>query len=112
MKQRASRRRFLKLAAAAGIAGFEPIRRSWISPARAQASLWADVPPLDGTLVFDDAARVAIATDHSNLFQGIPAAVLRPGSVRDVVRMVEFANKRSLKIVMKGRGHSQNGQSQ
>ena len=41
-----------------------------------------------------------------------PIAVLRPRTNDDIVRMVGYANKHSLKIAMRGRGHSQYGQSQ
>ena len=42
----------------------------------------------------------------------MPLAVLRPKSADDIVRAVGFANKYGLKIAMRGRGHSQYGQSQ
>ena len=42
----------------------------------------------------------------------MPLAVLKPGSVGDVVKLVEYANERSLGIAMRGRGHSTYGQAQ
>ena len=112
MNALSSRRRFIKAAAVIGTAGLGASTRSWFSDARAEAASLPSVPRLDGTLVFDRAARDAIAVDQSNLYRNVPAAVLRPGSVQDIVKMVHYANERSLKVVMKGRGHSQYGQSQ
>jgi cytokinin dehydrogenase len=38
-----------------------------------------------------------------------PRAVLRPGTVEDVVRIVRYANARGLPIAMRGRGYSRYG---
>ena len=103
-----SRRRFVKLGSAAALACMGP----WIRTSRAQAPRLDGIPSLDGELVLDEAARRAIADDHSNLHYRVPAAVLRPRSVDDVMKIVRYANARSLKVVMKGRGHSQYGQTQ
>jgi len=115
MSRHLSRRNFIKLAAAAGgatIIGFDLRERSWVTQAQAQTQSFQDVPKLDGVLLFDEASREAIAVDHSNLFYRVPAAVLRPGSAQDIVKIVQYANQHSLKVVMKGRGHSQYGQTQ
>jgi cytokinin dehydrogenase len=82
----------------------------WIG--RAGAQMPADIPRLDGELVFDEAARVAIAVDQSNLYHNVPAAVLRPRSSGDIATVVEYANRHQLKVAIKGRGHSQYGQTQ
>src|SRR5713101_6583664 len=115
MSRQLSRRILIKSAAvgsAAIIVGYDPRARSWITAAQAGTSSFKGVPELDGVLLFDDASRKAIAVDRGNLFHRIPAAVLKPGSVQDVVKMVQYANQRSLKVVMKGRGHSQYAQTQ
>jgi len=70
------------------------------------------VRSLDGTLLFDEASRKAIAVDGSNLFHRIPAAVLKPGSAQDIRKIVQYANQQSLKVAIKGDGHSQYGQTQ
>ncbi len=70
------------------------------------------LPKLDGALLFDLPSRKAIAIDYSNVFHDVPAAVLRPRSVNDIVRIVQYANERSLKVAIKGDGHSQYGQTQ
>jgi len=115
MSRRLSRRNFIKLAAAAGgatIIGFDLRERSWVTQAQAQTQSFQDVPKLDGVLLFDEATRKAIAIDRGNVYHKIPAAVLRPGSVQDVVKMVRYANQRSLKIAVKGQAHSYYGQTQ
>jgi len=115
LKKQFSRRRFLKFGTAAGgvaLAGFDLRAPSWVSQAHAQTPSFEGVPILDGVLLLDEASRKAIAVDQSNLFHRIPAAVLRPGSVQDVVKIVQYANQRSFKVVMKGRGHSQYAQTQ
>ncbi|HKA52971.1 MAG TPA: FAD-binding protein [Candidatus Binatia bacterium] len=115
MKEHLSRRKFIKLAAAAGgatIGGFDLSARSWVTQAQVQTPSFQSVPKLDGALLFDEASRRAIAVDRGNLFHRIPAAVLRPGSVQDVITMVQYANQHALKIAIKGQGHSVYGQTQ
>lgn len=115
MTPRVSRRNFLKWAAASGgvsVAGFDPRRRSWVPLAQAEGRSFKDAPRIDGALLLDEASCRAIAVDKSNLFHQIPVAVLRPASARDVVAMVRYANQHSLKVAIKGEGHSQYGQTQ
>src|SRR6266849_3753843 len=115
MSRQLSRRILIKSAAAGSAAiiiGYDPRARSWIASAQAGTSSFKSVPELDGMLLLDDASRKAIAVDRGNLFHRIPAAVLKPGSVQDVVKMVRYANQHSLRIVMRGQGHSRHGQSQ
>jgi cytokinin dehydrogenase len=98
------------------VIGFDPRARSWVTRAQADtqasAELWEDVPKLDGILLQDKASRQDIAVDWGNMFHQIPAAVLRPGSVGDVVAIVRFANRHALNVAMKGQGHSRYGQTQ
>lgn len=114
MTRQLSRRKLIKSAAAGSVAilGFDPRARSWITAAQAQTSSLKSVPKLDGILLFDESSRKATATDRGNIFHRIPIAVLKPGSVQDVVKMVQYANEYSLKIAMRGQGHSRYGQSQ
>ena len=110
-----SRRSFVRLAATASSAvviGFDPRARSWITQAWADTGPWESVPKLDGTVLQDEVSRAAIAVDWGNMFHHLPAAVLKPGSVQDIVAMVRFANRHALKVVMKGQGHSPYGQTQ
>lgn len=115
MIKQLSRRRFIKFAAAAGttaIVGFDASTRTWVTSAQAGTLSFQGVPKLDGALIFDDVSRKAIAVDRGNIFHRIPAAVFRPGSVLDIVKMVQYANQHSLKIAIKGNGHSRYGQTQ
>ena len=112
MRKQISRRNFIRSVAAASsvtIIGFDPRA---ITPAQAQTQPFRDVPKLDGMLLFDEASRNAIAVDASNIFHRIPAAVLKPGSVQDVVEIVRYASRHSLKVAIKGDGHSQYGLTQ
>jgi len=108
MNNRLSRRTFLQVtvgASSAIIVGFDPRARSWIVEGQAQPKQLQKVPQLDGTLLFDDASLSAAATDWGKIVHRMPAAVLRPGSVQDIVRMVQYANQHALKIAMRGQGH-------
>jgi FAD/FMN-containing dehydrogenase len=110
-----SRRQFTGWAAVAGasaVIGFDPRSRSWVTRAQAQARAFQKIPTLDGELLLDEESRKAAAVDLSNLHHNVPAAVLRPGSVQDVVKMVQYANRHSLKIATRGQAHSQYGQTQ
>jgi cytokinin dehydrogenase len=110
-----SRRQFTGWAAVAGasaVVGFDPRHRSWVTRAQAQTNAFRDIPKLDGELLLDEESRRAIATDEGNMFHRVPAAVLRPGSVQDIVAMVRYANQHKLKVAIRGNGHSRYGQTQ
>lgn len=105
-----SRREFAAMLVAGGAGSL-----AW--DAHAKLALAATAPPLDmpkfdGTLHLDLPARTAIAIDNGNLYHRVPAAVLRPGSVRDVVRMIKYANEAGLKVAARGHAHSRYGQTQ
>ncbi|MFB3074537.1 MAG: FAD-binding protein [Candidatus Methylomirabilales bacterium] len=109
-----SRRMFLRRAAAASgsvIVGFDPQARLWILQGQAPPLGLEDLPALDGTLAYDDASRQAFSKDHGNDILRQPLAVLRPGSVQDVVSMVKYANRHDLQITMRGQGHSRSGET-
>lgn len=92
--------------------GFSPLTRSW---AYAQASPGAPLtqpPALDGKLYLDPATLNAYADDFGGVVQEQPAAVLEPGSVEDIRKMVQFARQNKLKIAARGQGHSLFGQAQ
>ena len=42
----------------------------------------------------------------------VPIAVLQPGSVNDIVRMVRFAREHHIRVAARGQGHSTQGQAQ
>jgi FAD/FMN-containing dehydrogenase len=112
MKQHVSRRQFTKLAIGAAIVGFNPDARSWVTQANKTARPFDRLPKLDGALLLDEESRRAIATDQGYMFHRVPAAVLRPGSVQDIVAMVRYANQHKLKVAIRGDGHSRYGQTQ
>jgi cytokinin dehydrogenase len=109
-----TRRGFMQtLASSTLVIGFNPISGSWITAA--QAAIAADfekLPPLDGTLHVDDATRAEYAQDYGQIIHERPLAVLKPGSVQDISRMVQFARRHGLRIAARGQGHSPFGQAQ
>ena len=112
MVQALSRRKFLGgLTAGAAVLGFDPVRRSWMTEALASGPLHR-VPALDGTLVADDASLQEAADDYGHIVHRRPRAVLRPGSVEDIVKIVRFARRNRLNVAMRGQGHSNYGQAQ
>jgi len=92
------------------IVGFDPEARSWASD-RAGRPL-VDLPRLDGALVLDAAVLDEVSQDNGRIVRRRPTAVLRPGSVGDIVRMVRYANTHHIRVAMRGQGHSSFGQAQ
>ncbi len=111
MRFQSSRRGFLKdlSARAATLVGLGACSRFWSAPAR--ETLWNGVPPLDGSLLLDEGSRELMGVDFGANVRRIPAAVLRPRSPQDVMRMVRFADTHRLHIAMRGQAHSQYGQA-
>jgi FAD/FMN-containing dehydrogenase len=93
------------------IVGFDPQARSWILQGQARPKGLEELPALDGTLAFDDATLQAFSTDHGNYILRQPLAVLKPGSVKDIVQMVRYANQHDVQISMRGQGHSRSGET-
>ena len=110
------RRDFISgLAAAATIAGFDPMSGSWVTEAQATgassaSSPFARIPELDGQLLTDAAARNARSTDAGSIVQGTPLAVLLPGSANDVAKMIRFCNRYGIKAAARGQAHTTFGQ--
>ncbi|MCT2585861.1 FAD-binding protein [Actinophytocola gossypii] len=114
MDSRLGRRTFLAGSAAAAVVAFDPAGLGWVTEADASATQpgAVGVPHLDGELVVDEESLAEAADDYGHLVHRRPVAVLRPGSVRDVVRMVQYAGEHGLKVAMRGQGHSTFGQAQ
>jgi cytokinin dehydrogenase len=107
-----SRRTLLKgLFATSVVVGFDVAGRSWVTKA-SEGGAFAQLPPLDGTLSTDAASLAAVADDFGHLIHRTPVAVLRPGSVEDVVKVVRFAREHDIRIAGRGKGHTAFGQSQ
>ncbi|MBK6010616.1 FAD-binding protein [Streptomyces sp. MBT53] len=96
--------------ASAAVIGFDPFTRSWAVTDSGRPL--SGIPHLDGTLHTDDASLTADADDFGHIVHRRPAAVLRPGSVRDIVAMVRFCNLHGLRVAPRGQGHGTNGQAQ
>ncbi len=113
MTDRVTRRRFLTVTAAGvAVVAFDPFGGAWLTAAEAAQPGAVAVPELDGELVRDPDALAAAADDYGHLVSRTPVAVLRPGSVQDVVRVVRFAQRRGIRVAMRGQGHSTSGQAQ
>lgn len=96
-------------AAAAVVVAFDPTTRSWATEIGRNT---VAVPALDGSLIMDRQARNEAADDYGHIVHRLPIAVLRPGSVNDIVAMVRYARALQLKIAMRGQGHVCFGQAQ
>ena len=94
------------------IIGFDPINRSWVTSAEAASAAKLDhLPHLNGVLLRDEEALTAASEDYGLFIRRRPVAVLEPGSVLDIARVVRFANKHDLRVAVRGHGHSIYGQS-
>ena len=111
-----SRRAFLRQAAGGmAIIGFNTRHDSWLTAADRPGSLAAgdvETPQFDGQLVTDEAALDAAADDFGHIVHRRPMAVLRPGSVDDIVTLVRYARSHGIKVGARGQGHSTYGQAQ
>ncbi|HSE18170.1 MAG TPA: FAD-binding protein [Pyrinomonadaceae bacterium] len=117
MTKEISRRTFLRgtLAGAIVVAGFDTRLRGWVSAAELKqhaTALAEDFPSFDGVLLLDDASRAAVADDFGHFVHRQPLAVLKPGSVADVVKVVRFARRNDIKVAARGQAHSTQGQAQ
>src|SRR3972149_252330 len=96
MERRMSRREFgKKLARVASGAAFLALQpsRTFAQPSMPMGQLLRDdLTGLSGTLLFDDATRQAAAGDFGRIVHRSPIAVLYPGSVQDIVKLISFAN--------------------
>lgn len=97
------------LAAGTALVAFDPFTRGWAATAD---SSFSEVPPLDGTLLTDSASLTAAADDYGHIVHRTPAAVLRPGSVDDVVKMIRFCNTHDIDVAPRGQGHATFGGGQ
>ena len=108
------RRQFLRRAGTGvAVVAFVPCSRLWSAdPAPVGA---VAVPPLDGELILAGSVLDASADDFGHLVSRQPYAVLRPGSVEDVAKMVRFVREQGLHIAGMGAvgdSHSTFGQAQ
>ena len=112
MKNNTSRRAVLQgLMASTIVIGFDIANRSWVTSASA-ISLFESLPPLDGVLYTDNTTLAAAADDFGHIVHRQPIAVLKPGSIKDIIRIIQFGRTYKIKIAARGQGHSTYGQSQ
>jgi cytokinin dehydrogenase len=67
---------------------------------------------LGDALLTDDASRQAAAADFGQIIHRRPIAVLKPRAPEDIAKMVELANRRGIKLAVRGQGHAMFGQAQ
>jgi cytokinin dehydrogenase len=108
-----NRRQFITgLAATAVVIGYDPIGRRWLGRAEASGcASFAEAPRLDGTLLLDALSCQADASDMGNIAHRTPCAVLRPGSVEDIRRMLQYCRRYGIKVSPRGQGRTMHGQS-
>jgi len=104
------RRTFIAGLGALVVGGFDPVQHTWIPEAKA-ATFPARLPRLDGRVVTDPATLAAVSSDAGNFVHATPFAVLEPGSVEDVAKMVRFCRRYGIKVAARGQGHTTFGQS-
>jgi FAD/FMN-containing dehydrogenase len=105
-------RRALVKGAVLGVAavGFSSAAGTWVAEAEAVAP-FDHVPHLDGTLHLDAVSRASDAVDQGHIVTRTPGAVLRPGSVDDISKMVSFCADRGIQVSARGQGHTTYGQA-
>jgi cytokinin dehydrogenase len=91
--------------------GFDLINRCWVTDEQASGNV-VEIPLLDGELVIDPASLAAAANDFGNIIHHTPKAILRPGSVNDIIKIMRYARDNKLRIASLGNGHTAFGQSQ
>jgi len=87
---------------------YDPIGNIW-SDTRTNTSF--RVPELDGRLCFDLERRSDASTDWGQVRCGLPSAVLMPGSVTDIVKMINFCRALDICVGTRGQAHTQYGHS-
>lgn len=109
------RRQFLFRTASAAVVAFLPTGRGWLTADDGWPAGSMPVPPLDGELILAGDALNQAADDFGHLVSRRPCAVLVPGSVDDIVAMVQFVRQQGLSISAMGAvgdSHSTFGQAQ
>lgn len=104
MSTKVSRRSVL--AAGVAVVGWSVANSTWATAADAGQRGVAKMPPLDGTLETAGPAIDGFGRDFGRLVTGKPMAVLRPGSVDDIVTVVTFARQHGIPVAMNGQGGS------
>jgi cytokinin dehydrogenase len=108
-----SRRTFVRQVGGGSlVVGFNELSGSWITETSDIRGVAFERLRLDGTLWLDEATRREYAQDYGQIIHEQPLAVLLPGSVEDITRIVQFARRAGLQIAARGHGHLPFGQAQ
>ncbi|MFJ4191000.1 FAD-binding protein [Kitasatospora sp. NPDC089509] len=92
-------RRALIAGAGAAVVGWNTAARAWAAEPGAGV---AELPALDGAVTLAGDGLERFACDFGHLVTAAPRAVLRPGSVRDVQRVVAFAARHRIPVAVNG----------
>ncbi len=110
-KNSISRRNILQgLVVGVTVIGFDLVNNSWVTSANTGSI--ADIPQLDGELLIDEAVLAAFSDDFGHIINRQPKAVLKPGSVEDIIRIIKFAQAHNIKVAARGQAPRVYGQSQ
>ncbi len=119
MSNTIARRRILQTAlSAVAVVGFNPVSKAWATAPDDDSELpdgIDPIPQLDGQLYFDAATTTAAADDFGHIVHSSPWAVLVPGSVKDIRKIIKFARRNGLSVTGTrgiGQSHSTYGQAQ
>lgn len=86
-------------AAAALVVGWNTATRAWANAPGPQVE---PLPDLDGAVTLQGEELDRFASDFGRFVRQSPRAVLRPGSVRDVQRVVAFAHRHRIPVAVNG----------
>jgi len=104
-----SRRLMLAGVGATVVLGFNTTARAW-STSGAESAL-RRLPSLDGVVLTDPGSLAPYSTDAGSSVHETPVAVLLPGSVSDIQKMVRFCARHGIRVAARGQGHTTFGQS-
>ncbi|MFI9158888.1 FAD-binding protein [Kitasatospora aureofaciens] len=92
-------RRALIAGAGAAVVGWNTATRAWATAPQADV---AELPSLEGSMTLRGEGLERFTSDFGHLVSAAPRAVLRPASVRDVQRVVEFARRHRIPVAVNG----------
>ncbi len=78
------------------VTGFDPTARAWMTAACASSGR-VPLPLLDGRLLVDLPRQMAVRDDSGRPARRLIAALLLPGSVHDMVHMLRFCRRNSVR---------------
>ncbi|MEO7331462.1 MAG: FAD-binding protein [Minicystis sp.] len=112
MSRSLPRRAFLRGSLAVAALVYFPETRIWASQPGPGG---IHIPSLDGQLLTDAASLAKAADDFGHMIHHTPRAVLVPGSIHDIEKMVKFARQHDIQVAGArglGESHGTRGQAQ